>query len=548
MLIYGSLVLLACLISVALTAAMVQFAPRWGLVDAPDGHRKLQSHAIPLGGGLALAATCAVCLIVAVLVPSVVAEKLAAHWRFVFGLTGAAALMVTVGLLDDLYDIRARHKLLAQVVATSVIVAAGLTIQRISLFGWVVELGPLAIVFTVAWLIGAINAFNLIDGLDGLAGTVGVIAAGTVGVLAAATGHVVEAAICSVLVGAMLGFLVFNWFPARIYLGDAGSMLLGLVLGVLAMRVSLKETATLAVAVPIVVWAVLFFDVVIAILRRHLTGQSIYTTDRAHIHHVLRRHGYSVPGVVGVIGVACLACCCGGLAGVWLGSEVLTLGATGLVLGTMVLSGLFGRSELGLWWRWAERFFASWLQFSHRRPGAPEPVISRFHGDRQWEHLWTELLEYAERFDLSAVQLNVSAPAIGEEYHALWSRKERANLRTQWRSEIPLFVGELAVGRLTVSGRMAHGATTIDSMSELVHGLKPFQVQMEAILKHTVQQESMDPVEALEFHSQPLEGRGGKAVIRRVDQAIPVAVYEAAEAVFQAGENPGGAAVGTTVS
>ncbi|HUQ71074.1 MAG TPA: MraY family glycosyltransferase, partial [Planctomycetaceae bacterium] len=396
--------------------------------------------------------------------------------------------------------------------------------------------------------IGAINAFILIDGLDGLAGTVGVIAAATLGILAAVTGHIVEAAICSVLVGSMLGFLVFNWFPARIYLGDAGSMLLGLVLGVLAMRVSLKETATLAVAVPIVVWAVLFFDVLIAILRRHLTGQSIYTTDRAHIHHVLRRHGFSVPGAVGVIGAACLACCGGGLAGVWLGSELITLGAASLVLGTMVLTGLFGRSELGLWCRWAERFVASWLQFSHRRPGAPEPVISRFHGDREWEHLWSELLEYAERFDLTSVQLNVSAPAIGEEYHALWSRKERANQRTQWRSEIPLVVGELAVGRLTVSGRMAHGATTIDSMSELVHGLKPFQVQMEAILKHTVQKESRDPVEALEFHSHPPEVRNGVTVIRRVDQAKPLAVYEVAEVVMQAGDTPGGAAVGTTMS
>jgi UDP-GlcNAc:undecaprenyl-phosphate/decaprenyl-phosphate GlcNAc-1-phosphate transferase len=485
----AALSVIAGMISVVLTAIMVRWAPRWGLVDAPDGHRKLQSHAIPLGGGLAIAVTGLICLVGLAWFPSGLADQLTAHWRFVIGLTGAAAIMVFVGLLDDCYDIRGRHKLLAQVLAVCLIVSAGLTIRRVSLFGWTADLGPwLSFGLTVLWLVGAINAFNLIDGLDGLAGTIGVIAAGTVGLLAAVSGHAVEAAFSMILMGATLGFLVFNWHPARIYLGDAGSMLLGLVLGVLAMRVSLKETATLAIAVPLVVWAVLFFDVVIAILRRHLTGQSIYATDRAHIHHVMRRHGFSVPGVVGIIGVACLASCCGGLAGAWLGSDLLALGATAVVLSTLVATGLFGRSELGLWWRWAGRFLASWTRLSSRKQQTREPLISRFHGERSWEDLWTELLEYSERFDLSSVQLNVSAPAIGEEYHALWSRRDAGNPRTQWRSEIPLFVGDLAVGRLTVSGRMAQGAS-IDSMSELVNGLKPFQIQMEAILGQTAVQD-----------------------------------------------------------
>jgi UDP-GlcNAc:undecaprenyl-phosphate GlcNAc-1-phosphate transferase len=393
--------------------------------------------------------------------------------------------------------------------------------------------------------VGAINAFNLIDGLDGLAGTVGIIAALTVGTLAAMTGRVVEAALCSMLAGSMLGFLVFNWYPARIYLGDAGSMVVGLVLGVLAMRVSLKETATLAVAVPIVVWAVLFFDVTIAVLRRHLTGQSIYTTDRAHIHHVLRRRGFSVPGAVGVIGAACLACCIGGLMGVWLGSELVTVGLAIAVLATMVLTGLFGRSELGLWWRWAVRGCASWLQFSHRRAAPAKPMVSRFHGEKEWEHLWSELLEYAERFDLNSVQLNVSAPAIGEEYHALWSRNERTNLRTQWRSEIPLVVGELAVGRLTVSGRVARGAATFDSMSELVHGLKPFQVQMEAILNQECSGGLRTAGEPNGVAPRPVEARPGITVIRRLD---PGRNYDGTETALQNGDNPDAAAVGTTMN
>src|SRR5262249_47773209 len=156
---------------------------------------------------------------------------------FLVGFSGALLLMCGVGLIDDIWEVRGRQKLLAQFVAVGLIVCSGLTVREISILGWKCDLGLLAVPFTMAWLVGAINALNLIDGLDGLAGTVSVVLSGTIGVLAAASGRPAEAAFCWALMGGTLGFLIYNWSPAKIYLGDAGSLMIGLALGVLAMRV-----------------------------------------------------------------------------------------------------------------------------------------------------------------------------------------------------------------------------------------------------------------------------------------------------------------------
>jgi UDP-GlcNAc:undecaprenyl-phosphate/decaprenyl-phosphate GlcNAc-1-phosphate transferase len=321
--------------------------------------------------------------------------------------------------------------------------------------------------------------------------------------LALSTGRPSDAVYCFAVAGATMGFLRYNWSPARIYLGDAGSMTLGLVLGVMAIRISFKEATTVGLVVPVVIWAVLFFDVLMAMLRRRLTGQSIYATDRAHMHHVLQRHGYSAPGVVLIIGSACAACCLGVLAGRWLGNDLVPLAVSASVLALLVTSGLFGGSELRLFAQRLRHFLCSLIRFPLRRRQAPTPFVSRFHGDRAWEGLWEELVTYSERFNLSLVQLNVSAPSIGEEYHACWERCQVGNVRTQWKSEIPLVVGDLAVGRLVVSGGVSSDKSTMDWMMELMSGLKPLQIQMEALLLDTVTLQLPDhPARALVSQAQ----------------------------------------------
>ncbi|MCA9055498.1 MAG: undecaprenyl/decaprenyl-phosphate alpha-N-acetylglucosaminyl 1-phosphate transferase, partial [Planctomycetaceae bacterium] len=331
-----------------MTPVVRRLATRVGLVDNPDGHRKLHPQVTPLGGGVAVLLATSLTIAGVFWWGGVESSAIARQPNFTLGLLAAAWLICLVGLLDDALSLRGRQKLAAQFVAVLLIVLGGLRIEHVELFGWHLNLGLLAIPVTVAWLLGAINALNLIDGIDGLAGTVGVILSVTVAGLSMLTGHVADAAVAWALAGGITGFLIFNLPPARIYMGDAGSMTIGLVLGALAIRSSLKGPTTVAMAAPTAIWSVLMFDVLMAVLRRKLTGQSVYATDRAHLHHVLQRRGYGNLTVVLLIGLMCALCAAGALASVAANNELVAVGTSATVLAALVVSGYFGRSECGL--------------------------------------------------------------------------------------------------------------------------------------------------------------------------------------------------------
>ena len=477
--------IVAFILSVRLIPEFILRAEQWSLIDAPDGHRKLQKRAVPLGGGVAIQLAVFGAVGLVWLIHPEVYQALNTHWRFTLGLCAAVVAVGLIGLADDILEIRGRQKLIGQILSIGLVVYGGLVIRQVTVLGWELDLGILAVPFTIAWMVGAINALNLIDGLDGLAGSVSVIVALTLGIIAAASGRIQEAIVAWALAGAVAGFLVYNWAPARIFLGDAGSMTIGLILGVLAIRVSMKGAATAALAVPVVLWSVMFFDVAMAILRRRLTGQSVYTTDRSHFHHVLQRHGYSVPAAVCIIGGACLLCCLGVLASIWLQQEWICIATATLVLGGIVTSGLFGQTEMALFLRRGWSFSSSLCRLPGRPVASPQPMESPFSGERDWEPLWQELVDYAERFDLCGVQLNVSVPTLGEEYHAQWNRKSCPSPRELWKSEIPLNVRGLTVGRLTVSGERSAGSG-VACVIDVVEGLKPFQIQMEQLLEDCI--------------------------------------------------------------
>lgn len=491
-------IFLPALVAFLLATAIMPFgrllALRIGLVDAPDGHRKLHQHPIPLGGGVVVfvATTLALLLSIAVELPGT--SEILRQPRFSLGFLGACALICFIGLLDDYFEIRGRQKLAAQFVAVCLVVQGGLVIKTVSLFGWNLDLGLLAGPFTMFWLLGAINALNLIDGIDGLAGTVGVILSGTFAGLALMTGHPADAMCAAALAGGILGFLIYNLPPAKVYLGDAGSMLIGLALGVMAIRSALKGPTTVALVAPTAIWAILVFDVLMAILRRTLTGQSVYMADRSHLHHVLQKRGLSIPVVLAVVGLLCLICAAGALLSVALKNEMVAVGTAAAVLAMLVVTGFFGRSECKLFARRLGHVGISLVRFPRRDPPLTRNYIcSRFHGNRQWELLWESLVEYADRFDLSVVQLNVNSPSIGEEYHAAWTRKAQPPQSRTWRTEIPLFQRSLGVGRLTVVGDVGEGAV-VTWMAELIEGLRPFEMQLTELLR---EQESDDSSSSL---------------------------------------------------
>ena len=166
-------------------------------------------------------------------------------------------------------------------------------IETVRVFGAFWNPGPLAIPFTVFWLVACVNIVNLLDGHDGLASTIGLIAVGTMAVLSGMIGGVELAVLCLIAGGAIAGFLIHNWPPAKIFLGDAGSMTIGFLIGALSMESSLKSAATFTLITPLAVLCVPMFDTVMAIVRRKLSGRSIGAADRGHIHHRLQDSGFS---------------------------------------------------------------------------------------------------------------------------------------------------------------------------------------------------------------------------------------------------------------
>ena len=198
---------------------------------------------------------------------------------------------LSLGLVDDRFGLRGRQKLAGQIVAAGILIASGVVINRISLFGVEVELGLLAIPVTVLWLTGAINALNLLDGMDGMATVIGLILSLAICALAIMTNHMAVAVAALVFSVRCSASCSFNLAPAKIYLGDAGSMLIGIVVGCLSMRASVKGAGTVLLAAPLAVMTIPILDSLAAILRRRLAGQSIYAPDR----------GSSAPSALGPI-------------------------------------------------------------------------------------------------------------------------------------------------------------------------------------------------------------------------------------------------------
>jgi UDP-GlcNAc:undecaprenyl-phosphate GlcNAc-1-phosphate transferase len=464
-------------VSVLATPVVAVSMTRLGIVDRPDGRRKLHGREVPLAGGLAVWA--AVLAAVWGLPSAAGGPGLDAFsWRWFFVATG---LICIVGVVDDVWQVRGRYKLLGQTVAAGILVGSGLLVRRIDLLGWDVELGALAVPVTMLWLLGATNAMNLIDGMDGLASTVGAVIAIALCAMAGLVGRDDEAVVAAALAGGLLGFLIYNFPPARVFLGDTGSMMIGLVLGVVAIRASLKGVATFAVAAPLAAWTLPFFDVGMAVLRRKLTGRSIYSTDRGHLHHRLGERGLTTRRSLLLVALLCSVTAAGAVAAVALRLQWLAPASTVAVAAFLVFGRLFGHSECALLARRMRSLAASFVPASLVGAGdAARQHSSRLQGSREWDQLWESLVGYAERLGLIEVQLDVSLPAVNEEFFASWKRPFPGDARP-YKVEIPL-QGDLGpVGWLRVGGLSPEGAVC-DWVAGITAGLKGFETELAEFL------------------------------------------------------------------
>ena len=252
---------------------------------------------IALGGGVAL-------LLVGVIFAPTGSTLLATSRSLGPVMIGAAGIFA-LGVLDDIYPFRASIKFGGQILIVIAVIAMGVRIELVSFPLNSLQLGPiLGFALTVLWLVGITNAFNLLDGADGVAAGSAFFAATAVFVMSVALGNPAIGLVAAALAGAILGFLPFNFPPARSFLGDSGSMLAGFLLAGLAVEGSTKGPTLVAIAVPLVAFAVPVFDTTITVVRRLVRGQPIFQRDQGHVHHRLQQFGYSPRQVAGMIYVA----------------------------------------------------------------------------------------------------------------------------------------------------------------------------------------------------------------------------------------------------
>ena len=492
-------VVLAFIVSLCIALSIVPIlsvvARRVGLVDHPDDKRKLHKVAIPMVGGVALfvAATCT-----ALIIP-----QLDLLWRPLFehinstvasythprignrltrglhvgqndvfqlvGLLLGATVLMLVGLADDRFGIRGRQKLAGQFAAVTVLILFGYQFDYITVAGFDIEFGIFSVFVIYAWVIASINSVNLLDGADGIASTIGIVMSVAMTVMMVYQGKILDAVVTASIAGGLLGFLKYNFPPAKAYLGDTGSMLIGFLLGALAIRCTFKQSSAYAFFAPIALLAIPFADTLAAIIRRRLTGRSIFAVDRGHLHHSLARRGYGPRVSLLWVAMFCSATAAGGTMSLIFKQSEYALVSIFIVGCVMIFFRIFGVGELQLVTRRASAVARSVLRIApSERPDLLQSAV-HVQGERSWDAIWSELCLFADQYSLDKITLDVNAPWLHESFHANRRRAgTTGEMNHQWHLDVPIVSEGKLFGKVEVLASPHCGFTHHQIISELL--------------------------------------------------------------------------------
>lgn len=308
---------IAAISSVVATWLCARAALAMGVVDAPDGRLKRHQAPVPLLGGVGVFT--AFCFASALQgLPSIGSAEVSPYGN----LLGGAAFMLLIGIVDDVRGLGWKVKLATELILAVILARAGVRLQ--------IEYLPDALNYigSALWIVGVVNAVNLIDVMDGLAAGTCAVAAATFAAIGVLTGNLALASVAAALAGALLGFLVWNWRPARTYLGDAGSLFIGFALAALAMWASYTVRHRAALGVPLLVLGVPLFETLFLVVQRLRRGRSPFQGSPDHFALRLRHAGWSIPRIIlTTIGVSILL---GGLGVVAMSSIEGALAAYGI--------------------------------------------------------------------------------------------------------------------------------------------------------------------------------------------------------------------------
>ncbi len=296
----------AFLLCFVLTPLCRNLAIRFGLLDQPDTRRKLHAKPIPRLGGVAIVVAYALSLLLVLCVTPASERLHIQHRELIRVMLPAAAIIFFVGLIDDIFNIKPKQKLLGQFAGAALAIGLGL---RYAPGTFVIGSGVMSpwisYPLTLIWLIACTNAVNLIDGLDGLAAGVGLLATVStllVGLFSGNSGLVLAT---MPLAGALLAFLFYNFAPASIYLGDCGSLTIGFLLGGFSLVWSHRSSSIFSLAAPLMVLSLPLLDAALAIVRRYLRNVPIFGGDRGHIHHMVLARGFKTKHAALILYAVC---------------------------------------------------------------------------------------------------------------------------------------------------------------------------------------------------------------------------------------------------
>jgi UDP-GlcNAc:undecaprenyl-phosphate GlcNAc-1-phosphate transferase len=462
--------------AVVFTRLVREFTRRRGYLDTPDADRKLHRQPTPLGGGLAVFGAITIAVSAALAYSSFRHDGLIESPQSILWLWISGLLILVVGFVDDVIQLRGRQKLAGQVIAVlALIILSGLRIRDVQLMYWRIDLGLLAIPATAFWLLAAINSINLLDGADGFATAVGLVIAATMTFIAGFLGRWEEAIVSCALTGALLGFLTYNFPPSSIFLGDAGSMLIGLIVGALAIEGNTKSATSVVLAAPVALLAIPILDTSAAVIRRSLTGRGLAIGDRAHLHHAMMRKGFGPRRLVVSAALFTGITCSGALATIVTGDQLYAWCAVGVVFSSLVLSRLFGHNELMLITSRVKAFASSMIPTVSRDA---RPAWQNRLGLRRSPHcseLWNTLTTFSDEHRLAKVRLDLNGTWMDDGRDVLWERITPQPTIENWRTCIPLFARGRNFGQIeitaTVNGYSGH--QLLRSLSDLIDSLDP---------------------------------------------------------------------------
>lgn len=412
----------------ALTPLVRRWALRAQAVDRPGG-RRVNVTPIPRLGGIGVGIAFYAALLLLFILDTEVAGLFFESPARAIGLVLGGVLMMLVGAIDDLRGMRALHKLAAQMVAAGIAYSAGFRIDAIALpMLPPLELGYLSIVATTVWIVAIVNAINLIDGLDGLAAGVTFFACATNFTTAAMGNNALVMLLSATLGGAALAFLVFNFNPASIFMGDSGSLFLGYVVATSSiMGASVKSSTTVAILTPLIALGLPIMDTLVAIVRRILQRRSVFSADRGHIHHVLLRLGLTHRRAVLTLYAMCVFLATGAIAvavarnrAAGLTLLVVSLVAVGMVSAVGVLHQAHQRGR---------KRVRGWPQAVNQLRERLPAVLTQLHDAQDVAAIRDTLQELANGSPISAIAL------VGSGHEALAAMKEPAREHSDLTSE-----------------------------------------------------------------------------------------------------------------